>query len=248
MPMSSSDAGTGTGAFGGQISRESLSQQAYAAIRGSLKRSRLKPGQKLVARQVAQELGISVTPVRESLLRLVSEHALEMDDRSTVFVPHLSLDRCMDIRDLRMLNEGEAAARAALRATKTEIDALERTHNKYLATEKQDDFGEALIQNENFHFSLCRMAASPVMFGVVENLWIQFGPVLSYLYDTGARPFHGQTHGHLLVIDALRRRDAEAARHAIAQDILVGGEAIIERLEKNNALASPADSREESGA
>ncbi|WP_031337760.1 GntR family transcriptional regulator, partial [Rhodopseudomonas sp. B29] len=60
--------------FGRPISKESVSQQAYAAIRDSLMRSRLKPGQKLVARQVADELGISVTPVRESLLRLASEH------------------------------------------------------------------------------------------------------------------------------------------------------------------------------
>ena len=43
------------GLFGPQISKESLSQQAYLAIRGSLMRSRLKPGQKLVARDLAFE-------------------------------------------------------------------------------------------------------------------------------------------------------------------------------------------------
>lgn len=233
MPMRSAALpASGSGVFGAQISRDSLSQQAYGAIRNSLKRSKLKPGQKLVVRQVADELGISVTPVRESLLRLVSEHALTMDDRGTVIVPELSLERCTEIRDLRMMLEGEAAARAAQRATDQEIDDLVAIHEAYLATESEAVFDEALAENENFHFALCRMAASPVLFGLVENLWIQFGPVLSFLYDQGKRPFHGRTHGHLLLIDALRRRDCEAAREAIAKDILVGGQAIIERLEQ----------------
>lgn len=220
----------GSGAFGGQISRESLSQQAYVAIRQSLMRSRLRPGQKLIARQVADELGISVTPVRESLLRLVSEHALALDDRGTVMVPGVTLARCIEIRDLRMLTEGEGASRAAARATDAEIAALEQIHERYMATELEQNYEAALRENEAFHFTLCRMAGSRVLFGIVENLWIQFGPVLSYLYDGGRRPFHGRTHGHILVIEALRRRDPAAAREAIAQDILIGGQVVVEKL------------------
>lgn len=232
MPGRTAQPITESGVFGGQINRESLSQQAYEAIRNSLKRSKLKPGQKLVVRQVADELGISVTPVRESLLRLVSEHALAMDERGTVVVPELTLERCTEIRDLRMMLEGEAAARAALTATDDDIAELTAIHDAYLATENEEDFDEALVQNENFHFALCRLGNAPVLFGIVENLWIQFGPVLSFLYDEGTRPFHGSTHAHLILINALKARDAEAARKAIARDILIGGQAIIERLNK----------------
>jgi len=222
----------GVGIFGGQISRESLSQQSYLALRGSLMRSRVKPGQKLIARQVAEELGISVTPVRESLLRLVSEHALIMDDRGTVRVPELAVARCIEIRDLRMLIEGEGAARAALRATPAEIRALEQCHQRYMATEGKRDFAGALAENENFHFTLCQMAQSPTLFRIVENLWMQFGPVLSYLYEDGDRPFHGQVHGHLNVIDALRRHDPDLARTAIGKDILIGGKAVLEKVKE----------------
>lgn len=220
----------GSGAFGGQILRESISQQAYVAIRSSLMRSRLRPGQKLVARQVADELGISVTPVRESLLRLVSEHALALDDRGTVIVPQVRLARCVEIRDLRMMVEGEGAARAAALATEADIASLERIHDRYVSTELEQNYEVALMENERFHFTLCRMAGSKVLFGIVENLWMQFGPLLSYLYDGGRRPFHGRTHGHIHVIEALHRRDAAAARDAIAQDILIGGRVVIERL------------------
>jgi DNA-binding GntR family transcriptional regulator len=218
--------------FGAQISRESVGQQAYVAIRNSLMRSRLKPGQRLVARQVADELGISVTPVRESLLRLVSEHALALDERGTVIVPILTLDRCIEIRDLRMLLEGEGAARAARQVTDSEIEALSAIHDRYVSTEKDNNFAAALAENENFHFGLCRLARSPALFRIAENLWMQFGPILAYLYDSKSRPFHGEVHGHIGVIESLRRRDPERARKAISQDILIGGRTLLDKLER----------------
>ena len=218
------------GAFGVRISRDSLSSQAYLAIRNSLKRSKFLPGHKLIARQIADELGISVTPVRESLLRLVSENALAMDERGTVIVPRMSIGRCKDIRDMRMLVEGEAAARAACRATEADIAELNRIHTEYLASEKAQNYSEALARNEEFHFGLCHLAGSSTLFAVVENLWIQFGPVLPYLYLDGERPFHGETHAHLVVMGALARGDADGARAAIARDILIGGGTIIDRL------------------
>ena len=229
-PVPALDAGSRDRPFGRPISKESLSQQAYLAIRGSLMRSRLKPGQKLIAREVASDLGISVTPVRESLLRLVSERGLVMDERGTVTDPALDLDRCIEIRDLRILTEGEGAARAASAATNGEIEQLAAIHARYIEAERQEDFATALAENENFHFALCRMGRSPVLLGIVENLWMQFGPALARLYEGRTRPFRNQKHGHDLVIDGLRKRSPDKARQAITQDILVGGKAILDRL------------------
>jgi DNA-binding GntR family transcriptional regulator len=235
MPMLTSNAPETAGAsgpFGRPINKESLSQQAYLAIRASLMHSRLQPGQKLIAREVAKDLGISVTPVRESLLRLVSEHGLVMDERGTVMVPKLDLDRCIEIRDLRILVEGEGAARAARLATPDQVDELVKIHERYLRTERDEDFATALIENQSFHFTLCNMGRSHVLSRIVENLWMQFGPILSHLYADRSRPFHGQKHAHILVIESLRERDSKAARAAITKDILVGGEALLARLQR----------------
>ncbi len=215
--------------FRGQISKESVSQQAYVAIRDSLMRSRLKPGQKLVARQVADELGISVTPVRESLLRLASEHVLTIDERGTVMVPNLTRERCIEIRDLRRLLEGEGAARAALLANEHDIANLQAIHARYATTEGRRDFAGALVENENFHFAICRLAQAPALFRLVENLWMQFGPILSALYDGAKRPFHGRKHGHEMIIEALTTKNPEAARQSMSQDILIGGAALLEK-------------------
>ena len=96
------------------LSRESISQQAYLAIRRALMGGQFAPGAKLILRTVAASLGISSTPVREALLKLASENALTLDVRGTVRVPEMTRDKYIEIRDLRVLLEGEAAARAAV--------------------------------------------------------------------------------------------------------------------------------------
>ena len=72
----------------------------------------------------AEQLGISATPVREALLRLVSEQALQLDERGTVFVPVIDRARFLEIRSLRCNLEGQAAAAAASRAGAEQIIPL----------------------------------------------------------------------------------------------------------------------------
>ena len=212
------------------LSRESLSQRAYEEVRAFLMRGRLKPGERLHYRGLASELGISTTPVREALLRLVSESALDMDARGTVMVPTLTADRYVELRDLRVILEGTAAERAALLATTAETDALAALHDAHLAAEAAGTFDTALELNERFHFDLCRLARLPVLFRIVEMLWVQCGPFLNHFYGQRRSVWSPARHPHGIVIRALRDGDGAAARAAIAQDILAGGEPILARL------------------
>ncbi len=89
-------------------SPERLSQRAYQAIRVALRSGELRPGQRLILRPLAAKLGLSATPVREALLRLVSEQALGLDERNSVLVPTLGADEIEELRELRLDLEGRA--------------------------------------------------------------------------------------------------------------------------------------------
>ncbi|MBI0434576.1 GntR family transcriptional regulator [Roseomonas sp. KE0001] len=211
-----------------RISRDSVSGQAYQAIRSALMLSRLRPGERLLLRPLAEQLGISATPVREALLRLVSEQALQLDERGTVFVPVIDRARFLEIRSLRCNLEGQAAAAAASRAGAEQIDRLAAIHERLAAAEAERDFGTAIQSNEAFHSGLCRLGGMPVLLGLVEILWMQCGPLLSHLYDRG--PLLWPRHGHLSVLDALRRGDAAGARAAVIRDIEEGGRPLLDIL------------------
>lgn len=198
--------------------RNNLNSRAYLALRKGLMAGVFKPGQKMLLRPLALELGISVTPVREALLQLVSEQALVTDSSRSIVVPVLTRERYHEIRDLRVDLEGKAAAAAAKHVTPEDLRTLADIHQKMIKARARGDFRESLILNELFHFSAYSLARMPVMQRIIESLWVQMGPILNRIYGKGVA--YQPEHAHVRLIDALKRRHAGDAKKAIADDIL----------------------------
>ncbi len=200
------------------LARESLNGQAYARLCRDLKAGRFAPGEKLKLRDLAQQMGISPTPVREALARLISEQALEQVGHHSVRVPVLSEERFREVRDLRMTLEGEAAARAALRATPQDVGALAAVHERMAAHREAGDDAAARLESEHFHMEVYRLAGMPVLQRMVESLWLLCGPLMKGL-DSRAMSQPRKQHPHLLVLRGLRRADGELARQGVHEEI-----------------------------
>ncbi len=211
------------------LTRDSLSDMAYNQIRAALMSSRLRPGQKLVLRALAAELHISPTPVREALLRLVSEFALELDPRGIVRVPVIDLATYLEVRDLRIELEGRAAAAAALLATDEDIADLMQTHDRFLAAERAGDARAAGEANEDLHRKIYSLARMPVLLSLIENLRVRCGPVLASLFDPECTR-DGDPNRHAMIIDGLRTHDPMIARMGVEADIMAGWRTIAKRL------------------
>lgn len=220
----------------GGVRTESLALQAYRHLRRQLMAGRYKPGQKIKLKEVSDELGISATPIREALGRLVSEHALFQIDRRSVRVPIMDAERYRHISDVRILLEGEAAARAAQLATDADITRLEAVHEALCVANDAGCMEDLMAVNERFHHALCDLAAMPVLHHMVENLWLQCGPTMNAFLDYPPRAPR-QRHAHLMIIDALRKRDPEAARKALTLDIRASVERIVSYLDEHKACA-----------
>ncbi len=197
---------------------ESVAGKVYQQLRSGLVQGQLVPGQKLVHRFLASKLGVSPTPVREALLRLVSEGALELDARGIAWVPCLAVDRYDEIIDLRLDLEGRAAARAATLATPADIADLAAIQARFLRGRAVMDRAVVLTENERFHFRVIGIAAMPVLQRVLESLWVQVGPTISLLFSA-PRVLSPEGHAHDALIAALKARDAEAASAAIRRDL-----------------------------
>jgi len=190
-------------------------------------------------RRIAEELGTSITPVREAIFRLVSEQALVMSAATSVQVPYLSPDALREIRCIRMELEGLAAAQAALRITNGQIRELEAIQRRFVAAVRTDA-KQASLHNREFHFALLRIAAMPKLEVIVENLWTLMGPLLSVFHDTV--PVHriaGKDHPHYDVLAAMRAHDPARARDAIVRDIDWGKLVEAWLLEKDRGETEP---------
>ncbi|RVU16438.1 GntR family transcriptional regulator [Methylobacterium oryzihabitans] len=214
--------------------RENLGERAYADLRAALMRGQLRPRERLRLRPMSVRFGISATPMREALLRLVSEKALAIDARGSVVVPTLTLAELLEIRAIRIDLEGRAAATAAVVASAAEIDGLAAIHEAISECHRTRDFERAVNLNTEFHLGLCRLARLPVLCDIVETLWVRCGPILSHLYDGGLPDW--EPHPHRRMLGALRRRDPDEARDAAREDIERGGQGLLVYVQ---ATASP---------
>jgi len=202
----------------GPVLRDSLSGQVYRRIRDALKQSHFRPGQKLVLRSVASDLDVSMTPLRDAFARLVSENALVVDSRGCVCVPVISPEQHREIRDLRMELEGRAAFAATAHVRLVDIEKLTELNEAFYQATVDGDRARALKANEEFHFSLYSLSQMPILFSIIEGLWLRSGPILA---QTGAKPrLPRRRHGSILT--GLRVGDPALVRQGITEDIMAG--------------------------
>lgn len=197
---------------------------------------RFWPGQRLRIRELAEAMAVSPTPVREAIMQLVREGGLEMRSSQSITVARLSVSRYKELREVRLLLEGLATEKATPRLAAEDFAELGRLHARLVAAEKGDDHETATLANFHFHFRIYRAAQAADLVAILEGLWLRNGPLLKFLYPHAAPRYRGR-HQHLAVLEALRRRDAAAARRAIQDDILEGGARLVELMERIEAGA-----------
>ena len=196
----------------------SLRKQVYDSLRAALTEGRFTPGQKLSFRFIAGVLGVSLTPVREAVRRLVAEGAFEMQPNRSVRVPLMTRDRIMELRDIRMRLEGLAVEKAAERAGRADVARLRQIALELATARSRGDHATDRRKIREFHFALYAIADHPILLRLIEGLWLQTGPYLNLLYPAYIGRSKGP-QGRARMIRALQAHDAVAARREIENDV-----------------------------
>lgn len=195
----------------------------YATLRQWITVGRFLPGERLKIRSVAAQLGVGQMPVRAALQRLAAEGALVNVPNAGVAVPKLSLPEFDDLLQMRMLLEGEAAERGCLRLDAMQTARLRNLSGDMAQALARHDGTAYLAANEDFHVLLYRAAGSPLLFELIDTLWLKAGPISNRLFDSPeAAAVLNDAHEDLLA--ALGRRDSAAVRRAVEKDIFVAGQ------------------------
>lgn len=203
----------------GKLVRASLSAQLYANLRQALMNGQYEPGHRLTIEGLAEEYGTSITPVREAIFRLVSEHALEMRAATSVQVPRLGPKELREVQKIRFDLEGRAAYEAAARITPEELEELREIHQRFVEAARQDSAAASLV-NRDFHFAVLRMSGMPLLESICENMWTLIGPFLrTFHVRIPVREIVGEDHRHHSLLTALAAGDQEASRRAMQEDI-----------------------------
>ena len=220
----------------------SLRSQVYDSLRDALTAGRFTPGQKLSFRFIAGTLGVSMTPVREAVRRLVAEGAFEMRPNRSVRVPLMTRDKILELRDVRLALEGLATEKAAARTTREHAANLRRIATELVAVRTRGDTATDRQKIREFHFALYAIANQPTLLRVIEGLWLQTGPYMNLLYPDFISSPRGPER-RLRIVKALQAHDGATARREMQGDI---GDALayvanLADAEGNIAPAQPVD-------
>lgn len=217
---------------------QTLGSQVHAGLREWLISGVLSPGEKMSLRTIGERLGVSMTPVREAVSRLVADAALEVLPNRAVRVPVLSLEQFRELTAIRLAIEGFAAERAAALRSPRQMAAIRR-HDATFRRQcgrNRPDVEAAVKANQALHFAVYAAAGLPSLMPIIEGLWLRVGPVLNL--DMRASPerlrLGAAERCHAQLIAAIEAQNAAAARAALTADI--GGAA--QFIESRGVLAT----------
>lgn len=200
---------------------DTLAERAYAQLRTALMNGSFLPGQKLTIRKLAAVLGISATPARDAISRLLSERVLETDVNRNVSVPLPDVARLQEIYVVRIALEGPAAELGTAGLSDEDIDRLEDVQIALVDAMDRKDYAQVLANNRDFHFTIYRASGVELLNQMIEQLWLKLGPSLNLLYPAYNHSRTG-VNNHRDVLAGLRQRDGRAVRTAIEQDLKDG--------------------------
>jgi len=210
------------------ISRRSLRDEVFDAIHNRVIAGVYKPGDWLRQEDIASQLGVSMTPVREALDLLVASGLAEREAYRGVRVLELSRDEILDAYGLRLLLEPTAARLAAERADPLRGRELKRIHDAAADLVRANDVSQLRRSSREFHSLLVEMSGDPLLARLCEVVANKFPDWM--LYEAAARhpqdlpaSLQGEHDQHGAILNAVLNHDGLAASDAALQHVLALG-------------------------
>ncbi|MDH6234596.1 DNA-binding GntR family transcriptional regulator [Mesorhizobium soli] len=194
------------------MSSETLAQAAYSRIKQDILQGRIKPDTVLSERELAEQQGISRTPLRSALSRLEREHVISRLQNGVLLVRSVSVEQLIEIVQLRQALESAAAARAAEFGLTAELAGLREVMTAY-ANGRNVAFDDFWAEDDKFHLAVARAARLELLPAILaEQRAIARRCTITRTHDS----FADQAREHIAVIDAIAAGDGVAARAAMS--------------------------------
>ncbi|WDZ90777.1 GntR family transcriptional regulator [Nocardiopsis sp. HUAS JQ3] len=143
---------------------------AYTELRRRITSGELAPGSRLPQYELAEEMGMSITPLREAVRRLASEDWVVMDTHRDVRVAPMSASEARELLEARFSLEPSATELAALRRTERDIAAMREAADRLLPVTRT--WGEeAIAAHRALHRSIYAASHNSVMTRLLDDLW-----------------------------------------------------------------------------
>jgi DNA-binding GntR family transcriptional regulator len=196
--------------------RRTTFEFVLGTLRNAIVTGQIPGGTHLVQATVANELGVSTTPVREALRHLASEGIVDIDSHRGAVVRSIDLGDMREVYQLRALLEPHCI-RLAIDAISPE--ALEHAEDLHERMKAETDLGAWAELNREFHSTLCNAADSPRLTRLLQSLHAVDVLYVGVGLRAASHPMEAGNRDHGLIVEAFKEKDADAAAEVIASHI-----------------------------
>ena len=189
---------------------KNLAETVYQHLLAAISGLKIKPGEPLNEVRLAQHLGVSVTPVREALLRLSADGLVVREPQRQPRVVLLSSKEVEELYDVRATLESFAVSEATKHATEEDIrclDVLQKDGARYAEyglSEEYDGY------HEGIHKAILNLARNDLLSRMMQTISVKIRLCMVFTAALPGRRIEG-TKEHADIIEHIRRRDAEGA-------------------------------------
>jgi DNA-binding GntR family transcriptional regulator len=209
--------------------RSRLVEDAYETLKAAITSGELQPGERLYETALSARFGVSRTPVREALQRLVTE-GLAAVGPDGVRVTTLSVKDVRALQQTSRALQSLAASLAALEGTEPDMATLEELMQRMEACAAAHDFRSWAEADVAIHRHIFQMSENPWL----SRLLLQMESLIARVRHVMLRQpgrVEEATKEHRLVVEAIKSRDGKAAETAMYDHLLMAEKALIETLE-----------------
>ena len=203
-------------------SEPSFTEKAYSALKNVITRMDLygtRQDIRLDERQLAADLGVSRTPVREALAQLEREGFVRSIPRRGIYVVRKTRREVIELITAWAALEGMAARLATQNASEQEIRALRQMFATFESGAEQANLDEYSEINIEFHQTIIRMSHNQVLIDMAENLFTHMRMIRRKTIGEKDRA-HRSIHDHMNIIEALEARQPDRAEELTREHAL----------------------------
>jgi len=211
-----------------EIQRDRLADQIYEVLKDRILNRQLLPGQKLSVPMLAQELGLSRSPVREAVQRLVYEGLSTDKPRQGAVVAAAQASELLGLYQVRAVLEGLASAMAAERVTLELVDELHQLMAAHQAAFESGDGAGVIRADMRFHRRIASAAANPELFHILDPIYGR-ASIAMLAGDLEIWPRKALTE-HQAILRAIEAGDVKVARQRSEGHILRVRQRLVRKL------------------
>lgn len=211
-----------------------LREVVFESLREAIISGRLKPSERLMEAQLAEELGVSRTPVREAIRKLELEGFVAMVPRKGAYVSGISLKDIVDVFEIRAALEALAAGLAAERITEEELDQMERYLFKAFEASDEDDLTAFVAVDTGFHELIYKASRNQRLFQIVTLLQEQIQRFRTVSLSQPGR-FRDAIEEHRQLIEAISERNVELAQSLAKEHIENAEQSMLQSIKEVDA-------------